>query len=143
MPTQVKNEIVLQGALQHRHIVQLLDIVVQPQVDQVAIIMELCDGDLFQKVLEKDGCSEVEALGYFRQMMLGVVYCHSRYIVHRDLKLENLMLQRVDNELVLKIGDFGFAKNVAPSRVRKWKYYQGAHRTVASVLIYCSGPQLS
>ena len=39
----VKNEIVLQGALRHKNVVQLRDICVQPSADQVAIIMELCE----------------------------------------------------------------------------------------------------
>lgn len=49
---------------------------------------------------------EVEAVRYFRQMISALGYCHAFGICHRDLKLENLL---VDRELNLKIADFGFA----------------------------------
>lgn len=45
--------------------------------------------------------------------MQGVLYCHTKGICHRDLKLENLLLD--ERGEVLKITDFGFAKNTAIS----------------------------
>ena len=52
------------------------------------------------------GLHEWEAVRYFRQMMAALMYCHSFGICHRDLKLENILLDANRN---VKIADFGFA----------------------------------
>lgn len=53
--------------------------------------------------------SEPDAATYFQQLTSAIAYCHSRGIVHRDLKLENLLLDKSNN---LKLVDFGFARTV-------------------------------
>ena len=50
---------------------------------------------------------ENEARKYFKQLINALEYCHDRQIVHRDLKLENLML---DKNFTLKLADFGLAR---------------------------------
>ena len=49
---------------------------------------------------------QMEAQRFFKQLISGVEYLHSRGIAHRDLKPENLLLDANDN---LKISDFGMA----------------------------------
>lgn len=56
--------------------------------------------------------SETEACKYFQQLASAVTYCHSKNVVHRDLKLENLLLDKFYN---LKLVDFGFARKVNTS----------------------------
>lgn len=51
--------------------------------------------------------SEAKAQFYFRQLISAMVFCHSKSIAHRDLKLENLLLTNND---CLKVSDFGFAR---------------------------------
>lgn len=71
------------------------------------IVMEKLEKDLFDLVKgTPDGLSEDVALRYFRDMFLGLEHCHSRGILHRDLKLENAMLD-VDGRV--KLIDFGLA----------------------------------
>ena len=72
------------------------------------MIMEFCNGgELFDKVKEKGGkFKEEEAAIIMRTILKAVAYCHSKKIVHRDLKLENILFKgkKLDN---LKIIDFG------------------------------------
>jgi len=63
-------------------------------------------GELFDRIEPDKGMAQPEAQKYFRQLIDGVEYLHSRSVVHRDLKPENLLLDDKDN---LKISDFGLA----------------------------------
>ncbi|KAF9195945.1 hypothetical protein BGZ49_002941, partial [Haplosporangium sp. Z 27] len=63
-------------------------------------------GELFDHILAHRYLKERDACRLFAQLMSGVHYLHSKHIVHRDLKLENLLLDRNRN---IMITDFGFA----------------------------------
>jgi serine/threonine protein kinase len=56
-----------------------------------------------------DEYSEVMAGRHIKQMLEGVHYLHSLGIIHRDLKVENILLQRVGTQLEVKIADFGLS----------------------------------
>eukprot|EP00475_Leptophrys_vorax_P033930 TRINITY_DN5414_c0_g1_i3.p1 TRINITY_DN5414_c0_g1~~TRINITY_DN5414_c0_g1_i3.p1 ORF type:complete len:544 (-),score=145.23 TRINITY_DN5414_c0_g1_i3:74-1705(-) len=72
------------------------------------IILELAEGGpLFDFLKYCGGLQEVIARTYFRQLIAGVEECHRHGIVHRDIKLENLLLSK---DYVLKIGDFGLCQ---------------------------------
>ena len=109
-------EIILQAGLKHPNIVDLKDIVFEKpagrQRKQICMIMELLTGgELFSEVVDEGGLSEPRARALFRQILLGMAYCHSRKLVHRDIKLENLLL--TGDKMTVKIADFGLAKNVS------------------------------
>lgn len=65
-------------------------------------------GTLLDFMAEKHALSEAEACLFFRQLIDALQFCHSKFIAHRDLKLENLLLF---SKSCLKIGDFGFARH--------------------------------
>ena len=69
----------------------------------------LSKGELFDVVAETGGFSEKTARFLARQIFGAVGYAHSKGLVHRDLKLENIMLDDVGN---IKIIDFGFSAPV-------------------------------
>ena len=84
---------------------------------KIRMIMELCTGgELFSEVVDNGGLSEDRARHYFRQILMGMAYCHKRRLIHRDIKLENLLLTR-DRQTV-KIADFGLAKDVSEDAAR-------------------------
>jgi serine/threonine protein kinase len=73
------------------------------------MVMELCDnGNLYQYLREHSQgyLSEPEARGVLLQLIQGLSYLHSNGIIHRDLKLSNLLL---NSKYQLKIADFGLA----------------------------------
>ena len=82
--------------LRHPSVVQLWDVVLEEARDSVVLIEELVTGgDMFSLVSLRGGLAEAVALHYFAQIIAGVAYCHSKGVCHRDLKLENLLLDAV------------------------------------------------
>eukprot|EP00475_Leptophrys_vorax_P009566 TRINITY_DN16338_c0_g2_i1.p1 TRINITY_DN16338_c0_g2~~TRINITY_DN16338_c0_g2_i1.p1 ORF type:complete len:256 (-),score=69.34 TRINITY_DN16338_c0_g2_i1:932-1699(-) len=74
------------------------------------LVMELAaGGELFDYVQNCSGFSEAIARTYFRQLISAIEGCHARGVVHRDVKLENLL---IDGIFSLKLADFGEAEIV-------------------------------
>jgi serine/threonine-protein kinase SRK2 len=67
-------------------------------------------GELFERICNAGRFSEDEARFFFQQLISGVSYCHSMQICHRDLKLENTLLDGSPAPR-LKICDFGYSKS--------------------------------
>ena len=75
------------------------------------IVLELAStGELFDILATTGPLPEHIARYYFKQFIEGLEFCHRQGIVHRDLKTENLLLDKHYN---LKIADFGFSADVA------------------------------
>ncbi|KAI9475556.1 MAG: kinase-like domain-containing protein [Benjaminiella poitrasii] len=93
--------------LKHPNIVMLYEMITTE--NNIHIISEYCpNGDLLDVLTESGGrCSEIRVNRWFRQLADAIKYCHMHSIVHRDLKLENILLDADDN---VKICDFGFAR---------------------------------
>ncbi|XP_052192094.1 serine/threonine-protein kinase SRK2E-like isoform X2 [Diospyros lotus] len=67
-------------------------------------------GELFERICNAGRFSEDEARFFFQQLISGVSYCHSMQVCHRDLKLENTLLDGSPAPR-LKICDFGYSKS--------------------------------
>lgn len=103
---KVYREVSLLRALDHPNILKLID--VYESTHHIFLITELApEGELFDYLFEQKSLSEAEAMFFFRQIIYGIDYLHTNAICHRDLKLENLLLDSTKN---IKIGDFGLAK---------------------------------
>ena len=73
-----------------------------------ALIEHVEYGDLNELVHGLKEANEDSARFFFEQLLDGIDYIHSSKVVHRDLKLENML---VDKDLTLKICDFGFCSD--------------------------------
>jgi serine/threonine protein kinase len=112
----VHNEITILKNLDHSGIIRMVDYgdagqVLKPSgriIDNlIFIIMEFVQGGLLFDLCQTMGAMGEDAGRFFLlQMVESMEYMHSRRVVHRDLKLENIL---IDDQLNLKIADFGFA----------------------------------
>ena len=76
----------------------------------ICIVMEyICAGDLLSYIRKRSKLSETTAKYIFKQIVLGLQYIHSKGIVHRDIKLDNILID-LDNNI--KICDFGVSKKI-------------------------------
>ncbi|XP_074890902.1 hormonally up-regulated neu tumor-associated kinase [Buteo buteo] len=94
----------IQQMIRHPNIAQLLDIL--ETENSYYLVMELCPGgNLMHKIYEKKRLEEHEARKYIRQLILAVEHLHRAGVVHRDLKIENLLLDEDNNiKLIGKAG---------------------------------------
>jgi serine/threonine protein kinase len=81
----------------------------------VHLVMELCHGKSLHHFVKKkkpdSRISEPEAAPIFRQIVSAVAYMHSLEIIHRDLKLDNVL---INDQNEIKLIDFGFSSSCAP-----------------------------
>jgi serine/threonine protein kinase len=80
--------------------------------EHLVVVMELAsEGELFGLLKRQGALTEEVARGLFRQLISAIAYCHDNHVVHRDLKLENVLLHcEAGRPMLLKIADFGFSK---------------------------------
>jgi len=114
MPERLQAEVLILRAIHdlgHPNLVKLLDAYETP--DEVQLVFELLDrGTLLDHVAgyKGKGVPEAEAREMLRGVASGLRALHAIGVVHRDLKLQNVML---GENLVAKICDFGFAKRAS------------------------------
>lgn len=103
----IQNEIRVLKSINHQNIVKLLDIVVSK--DYTHLILEYCEGiNIYEFMWNRGklGVSEAFAKNVFTQLLSALEYLHSQKIYHRDLKLDNIM---IDKQAKVTLIDFGFA----------------------------------
>ncbi len=66
-------------------------------------------GELFDRIAEKQVYNEKDARDLVKTLLHAVKYCHDKDVVHRDLKLENVLLAEHNTDTEIKLADFGFA----------------------------------
>ncbi|XP_009632003.1 serine/threonine-protein kinase SAPK2-like isoform X3 [Nicotiana tomentosiformis] len=105
----VQREIMNHRSLSHPNIIRFKEVLLTPT--HLAIVMEYAaGGELFQRICKAGRFNEDEARFFFQQLISGVSYCHFMQICHRDLKLENTLLDGSAAPRV-KICDFGYSKS--------------------------------
>jgi len=102
------NEIDILGSIDHPNVVNMHAIF--DTEDILFIVMELMEGgELYEEIVKRKTFTEADASQLVRQLCEALQYLHKRGIVHRDLKLENLLLKKKGG-LEIKLADFGLSK---------------------------------
>lgn len=95
--------------LRHPNVIRILDVADHPE--NICFIMEFASGGELRGYVERHASlGEEEARIFFKQIVRAVHYIHSKKIIHRDLKLENILL---DSSKRCKIVDFGLSDYVS------------------------------
>ena len=114
----VIREVLNHRLLDHVNIIRFLEL--RLTQNHLAIVMEYAPGgELFSKLVEnKSGAfKEDEARWYTQQLVAGLIHMHRRGVAHRDIKLENLVMDGSPQRRV-KICDLGYSKQLALSQAK-------------------------
>ena len=100
------------ASIDSAHVVTVLDADTDPVSSAPFIVMELLSGiDLDHLVRDRGPIEPATIVKLFLQACEGLSAAHARSLVHRDIKPANLFLHQAEGEVVLKLCDFGVAKN--------------------------------
>uniref|UniRef100_A0A7N0UUQ6 non-specific serine/threonine protein kinase n=1 Tax=Kalanchoe fedtschenkoi TaxID=63787 RepID=A0A7N0UUQ6_KALFE len=101
----IEKEITTMKLVNHPNVIRVHEVLASRT--KIFIVLEYASGgDLFDKIANGGRLKEDEGRRLFQQLIRAVDYIHSRGVCHRDLKLENVLLDGSSN---LKVSDFGFS----------------------------------
>lgn len=111
IPSTTLREISTLRQLRHVNIVELNDVI--HSEGRLYLVFEFVDMDLKKYMDTIQGALDPELIKSFtHQMLSGLNYCHSRAILHRDLKPQNILVSLANG--ALKLADFGLARAFVP-----------------------------
>lgn len=108
VPSTAIREISLLKELQHPNIVGLEDVLMQE--NKLYLVFEFLSMDLkryMDTIPKEQFMDKMLVKSYTYQILQGILFCHQRRVLHRDLKPQNLL---IDNKGIIKLADFGLAR---------------------------------
>uniref|UniRef100_A0A915ABQ3 non-specific serine/threonine protein kinase n=1 Tax=Parascaris univalens TaxID=6257 RepID=A0A915ABQ3_PARUN len=110
--TAIMGEVTLLQRLHHPHIIGYYESF--KTENALSIVMQYAEGGTMDKMIsDQKGVffSEQQVLNYFTQVSVGLEYMHSKQILHRDLKTQNILLNK--KRTIVKLSDFGISKELS------------------------------
>ena len=99
--------------IRHSNIIRLYEVFENKK--HIMMVMEYAGGgDLYHQVKQTEKLTEDETKYIFKKIAQGVAHCHCRSVLHRDIKLDNILL---DGEGGVKICDFGVSRLITRNEV--------------------------
>ncbi|KAF3193510.1 hypothetical protein TWF225_010248 [Orbilia oligospora] len=106
----IRGEIAAMKKLNHENLVNLIEVLDDPDGDSIYMVLEMCAKGVIMRVGIGENATpfaENDCRYWFRDLMLGIEYLHAQGIIHRDIKPDNLLL---NHNNCLKIVDFGVSE---------------------------------
>lgn len=127
VPSSALREICLLKELKHKNIVRLYDVLHSDR--KLTLVFEHCDQDLKKYFDSLNGEIDMDVVKAFMyQLLRGLAFCHNHNVLHRDLKPQNLLINKNGE---LKLADFGLARAFGiPVKCYqlKWLHFGTDHR---------------
>uniref|UniRef100_A0A7S3HEX0 non-specific serine/threonine protein kinase n=1 Tax=Spumella elongata TaxID=89044 RepID=A0A7S3HEX0_9STRA len=114
---QIRDELNCMAFLDHPNILRIHEVF--EDEDRICLVLELCrGGHLMDRLMNQRGRFYREHLAckYIHSILTAVAYCHANNVVHRDLKLENILFETEKKDSELKIIDFGLSRCFVPNK---------------------------
>ncbi|XP_070581281.1 serine/threonine-protein kinase 33-like [Ptychodera flava] len=107
----LEREVAILKRVNHIHIIHLEEIF--ETAKRMYLVMEICDAGELQSLFKKGTFTEEETRTLIERLASAISYLHKNDIVHRDIKLENILLStdpcKPDDKLIIKVTDFGLS----------------------------------
>lgn len=105
-------EISILRRLDHPNIMKLEGIITSRMSNSIYLVFEYMEHDLYGLISSPQvKFSDAQVKCYMKQLLSGIEHCHQHGVIHRDVKASNIL---VNNEGILRIGDFGLANILNP-----------------------------
>lgn len=134
---RVSRSVQLLRSLRHSHILRLVRLTETPS--RVYVFSELATTDLLSLLRRQGRFTPVRTRCYLQQLLAALGYCHARGVVHRDLKLEHVLVMP---DGVLRLTGFGMAGDLSPAALRE-TVADSPHYTAPEVITGAVAPALA